>query len=73
MAAGEAEEEEVVQQCHRWHHAQVRLEIVGGYRQEKNGVGMEMESLQPVMLEDRIEEVGEGGTRPAMTLLMEKG
>ena len=34
---------------------------------------MEMKGLQPVMAEDGIEEVGEGGTRPTMTLLIKKG
>ena len=32
-----------------------------------------MQHLQPVMAEDLIEEVGEGGTRPATMLLMKKG
>ena len=34
---------------------------------------MEMKGLQPVMAEDGVEEVGEGGNRPATTLLMKKG
>ena len=32
-----------------------------------------MQHLQPVMAKDLIEEVGEGGTSPAMMMLMKKG
>ena len=64
MATGDAEEEEVAQQCHGWHHAQVRLAIVGEDRQEKNGVGMEMQRLQPEVVEDLEKEIRKGGNQP---------
>ena len=59
----DSEKEEVAQQCHGRHHPDIRLTVEGKDRQEKNGVGMEMEGLQPVMLEDCIEEVREGGNQ----------
>ena len=34
---------------------------------------MKMQRLQPVVAEDLIEEVREGGTSPAMMLLVKKG
>ena len=63
----------MAQQSHGRHHAEVRLAVVGEDRQEKNQVGMKMKGLQPVMAEDGVEEVGEGGTNLAMMLLMKKG
>ena len=36
------------------------LAVVSEYRQKKNGVGVEMQSLQVVMAEDREEKLGEG-------------
>ena len=61
------------QQCHGRHHPDIRLTVEGKDRQEKDGVGMEMKGLQPVMAEDGIKEVGEGGNQPATTLLIKKG
>ena len=63
----------MAQQSHGRHHADIRPIVESEDLQEKNGVGMEMKGLQPVMAEDSIEEVREGGTRPATTLLMKKG
>ena len=62
-----------MQQCHGRHHAQVRLAIVGEDRQDKNGVGMEMQRLQPEVVEDLQKESRKGGTNPGAMLLVKKG
>ena len=73
MTLADTKEEEMAKQRHGRYHAQVCLAVVGEDGQEEDRVGMEMQRLQPVMGKDLIEEVGEGGTCPAMMLLMKKG
>ena len=63
----------MAQERHGRHHAQVRLTVVGKDGQEEDRVGMEMQRLQPVVVEDLIKEIGEGGTNPAAMLLVKKG
>ena len=45
MTLVDAEEEEVAQKSHGRHHAEVRLTVLGEDCQEKDGVGVEMQSL----------------------------
>ena len=73
MALIDPEEEEVAQQRHGRHHSNIRLVVEGEDRQEEDGVGMKMESMDLVMAKDGVEEVREGGTSPATMLLMKKG
>ena len=61
------------QQGHRRPHPDMSLAVVGENRQEKNRVGMEVQSLQVVMVENRKEELRKGGTRPAAMALMKSG
>ena len=49
------------------------LVVVGEDRQEKNGVGMEVQGSQIVMVENRKEELEKGGTRPAVMVLTKSG
>ena len=49
------------------------LTVVGENRQEKNGVGMEVQGLQIVMVKNRKEELGKRGTRPAAMALTKSG
>ena len=63
----------MAQQSHGRHHAQIRLAIVGEDGQEKDGVGMEMQRLQPVVAEDLIEEIREGGNQPCGDTAREEG
>ena len=73
MTLLDAEEEEVAQKSHGRHHAEVRFAVVGEDGQEKNGVGMKMQRVQPVVAKDLVEEVREGGTNPSAIALMKKG
>ena len=63
----------MAQERHRRHHAQVRLTVVGEDGQEEDRVGMEMQCLQTVVVEDFIKEIRERGTNPTATLLEKKG
>ena len=63
----------MAQQGHKWHHAQICLTIVGIDGQEKDGVGMKMQRMQPVVAKDLVEEVRKGGTSPTAMLLVKKG
>ena len=63
----------MAQQSHGQHHAQIRLAIVGEDGQEKDGVGMKMQRLQPEMAEDLIEEVREGRNQPGGDTAREEG
>ena len=49
------------------------LAIISKYREEKDIVGMEMQSLQLVMAEDREEELGEGRHQAATMALTKSG
>ena len=50
----------MAQQGHRGPYPNMSLAVVGENRQEKNRVGMEVQSLQVVMAENRKEELGKG-------------
>ena len=63
----------MAQERHGWHHAQIRLTVVAEDGQEEDRVGMEMQRLQPVVVEDFIKEIREGGTNPTATPLEKKG
>jgi len=58
---------------HGGHNAQVRLAVVGEDGQEEDRVGMEMQRLQPVVVEDFIKKSEKGGTNPTAALLEKKG
>ena len=49
------------------------LAVIGEDCQEKDGVGVEMQSLKVIMAEDREEELKKGGTRPATMALTKSG
>ena len=72
-AVGDPEVEVMVQQGHRRPHPDMSLAVVGKNCQEKNGVGMEVQGLQIVMVKNRKEELGKGGTRPAVMVLTKSG
>ena len=50
----------MAQQGHRGPYPNMSLAVVGEYLQEKNRVGMEVQSLQVVMVENRKEELRKG-------------
>ena len=51
----------MAQQGHRRPHPDMSLAVVGENRQEKNGVGMEVQGLQIVMVKNGKEELGKRG------------
>ena len=51
----------MVQQGHRGPYPNMSLAVVGENRQEKNGVGMEVQGLQIVMVKNGKEELGKRG------------
>ena len=73
MTFADTKEEEMAKQRHERHHAQVRLTVVGEDGQEEDRVGMDMQRLQTVVVEDFIKEIRERDTNPTATLLEKKG
>ena len=73
MTLADAKEEEVAQKSHGRNHAQIRLAVVGKNGQEEDGVGMKMQRLQPEMVENLIEEIGEGRNQPGSDVAREEG
>ena len=73
MAVLDPKEEEVAQQSHGRHHPDVCLTVEGRDRQEENRVAVKMKGLQPVMAEDGVEEVGEGGNKACDDGVREEG
>ena len=63
----------MAQERHRRHHAQVRLTVVGKDGQEEDRVGMKMQRLQPVVVEDFIKEIREGRNQPDGDAAREEG
>ena len=57
----------------RWHHAQVRLAVVGKDGQEEDRLGMEVQRLQPVVVENLIKVVGERRDQPDSNAAREEG
>ena len=55
LVAAYPEVEEVAEQRNGGHHPHERLAVEGEDRQEKVGVGMKMEGVEPVMVEDGVE------------------
>ena len=49
------------------------LTIIGEDCQKKDRVGMEVQSLKVIVVEDREEELKKGGTRPATMALTKSG
>ena len=73
MTHADMGEEEMAQERHGRHHAQVHLTVVGKDGQEEDRVGMEMQRLQPIVVGDFIKEIREGRNQPTATLLEKKG
>ena len=63
----------MAQERHRWHHTQVRLTVIGKDGQEEDRVGMEMQRLQPVVVEDFIKEIRKGRNQPDGDAAREEG
>ena len=63
----------MAQQGHRGPYPNMSLVVVGENCQEKNRVGMEVQSLQVVMVEHGKEELEKGGTKPAVMALTKSG
>ena len=63
----------MAQERHGRHHAQVRLTVVGEDGQEEDRVGMEMQRLQPIVVEDFIKEIRERGDQPNGGAAREEG
>ena len=63
----------MVQERHGRHHTQVRLTLVGKDGQEEDRVGMEMQRLQPIVVEDFIKEIREGRNQPDGDAAREEG
>ena len=55
-AAAYPEVEEVAEQRNGGCHPHKRLAVEGEDRREEDGVGMKMEGVEPIMVEDGIEE-----------------
>ena len=63
----------MAQERHGRHNAQVHLTVVGKDGQEEDRVGMEMQRLQPVVVEDFIKETREGRNQPDGDAAREEG
>ena len=66
-------QEEMARQCHGRHHPDIRLAVEGEDRQEEDGVGMKMESMDVIMAKDGVEEVREGGNQHGDDATREEG
>ena len=63
----------MAQERHGRHHAQVCLTVVGKDGQEEDLVGMEMQRLQPIVVEDFVKEIREGRNQPDSNAAREEG
>ena len=61
LGATHPEVEEVAEQRNIGRHPHKRLAVEGEDRQKEDGVGIKMKGVDLVMVEDGVEEIGEGG------------
>ena len=71
--ASHAEEEEVVEHGDGGHHPHERLAVEGKDGQKEDRVGMEMEHVVAVMVENGVEEAGERRNQPCPNVVQEEG
>ena len=65
--------EEATEECDGRAHAQKCLAIEGKHREDQDGVGMKMESLDPIVIQDDGEEGGERGNQTREDGVEEEG
>ena len=73
LVAVHTEVEEVAEHRDRGHHSHEHLAVEGEDGQEEDRVGMNVEHVEATMLENGIEEAGEGRNHPRADVVQEEG